>query len=79
MRSTLLSLISVMPGMISFGYICIKEFFVRLKCKQLFMELQNREKDHEPAMWVQNGDHLAEQGSYNVAHPLTRRRLYEKE
>ena len=57
-------------------------FLVRLKCKQLFLELQDWEgedEDRTDNFWTQNGFFLADKGSYSVAHPLTRRPVYEKE
>ena len=47
----------------------------RLKCKQLFLELQNwegEEEDRRDSNWVQAGFLLAEQKQYNFSHPLTR-------
>lgn len=47
----------------------------RLKCKQLFLELQNwegEEEDRRDSNWVQAGFFLAEQKQYNFSHPLTR-------
>jgi len=44
----------------------------RLRCKQLFLELQNWEGSDEPQKWIQNGLFLAENG-YAVSHPLSKR------
>ena len=52
---------------------------VRLRCKQLVLELQNWEgedEDRNDEYWTQNGYFLAEKGGYSVAHPLTRRPVY---
>ena len=82
MRSTSPFLTSVRPGR---SWLCqnsVKVYLVRLRCEQLFIELKNWEGDGEERMdryWIQNGFHLAEKGSYNVAHPLSRRPVYDKE
>jgi len=47
----------------------------RLRCKQLFLELQNweqEEDDRQDHVWVQIGYLLSEAGHYNLSHPLTR-------
>ena len=57
-------------------------FLVRLRCEQLFIELMNWEGEGEEMMdryWIQNGFHMAEKGCYNVAHPLSRRPVYDQE
>ena len=56
-----------------------KVYLVRLRCKQLVLELQNWEgedEDRNDEYWTQNGYFLAEKGGYSVAHPLTRRPVY---
>ena len=50
-------------------------FTFRLKCKQLFLELQNwegEEEDRRDSNWVQAGFFLSDQKQYNFSHPLTR-------
>ena len=53
-------------------------FLLRLRCKQLFLELQNWEGDDEPQKWIQNGLFLAENG-YVVSHPLSKRPVASEE
>ena len=53
-------------------------FLLRLRCKQLFLELQNWEGDDEPQKWIQNGLFLAENG-YAVSHPLSKRPVATEE
>ena len=65
-------LISVKPGKERSGIKVYMLSLVRLRCKQLFLELQNWERSDEPQKWIQNGLFLAENG-YAVSHPLSKR------
>ena len=47
----------------------------RLRCKQLFLELQDwegEEDERQEQTWVQIGYQIADQNGYNIAHPLTK-------
>ena len=47
----------------------------RHKCKQLYLELQDWEKEEEQRRddnWIRIGYNIIEEGGYNMTHPLTR-------